>query len=143
MKKRQEYDVHLNVIKYLGYKYPSALVSSDLGGLKLTKGIAIKAKALRPKRGHPDLVIYEPRLGYAALFVELKLEDVKLKYSEATKGPRGSIDEHQAEQYEYMQALEKRGFACSFAVGFNQTKALIDAYFGSDLELFNNLKTKF
>lgn len=141
MLKRTEYDEQRAIVHYLRYKYPECLFTSDLGGVKLNKGLAVKMAKIRPFRGHPDLTVYESRLGFHSLFLELKLPDVKLKYKEENMGPRGSLDTHQVEQYQYMQKLEKRGFACSFALGFEHAKALLDAYLKEDLEAFSKAKT--
>lgn len=131
------------VVRFFKFAYPNTLFNSDLGGVRFTMGQAIKLREIRPWRGHPDLVVYSRKCGYTSLFLELKQESVKLKYNEATKGARGSIDPHQAEQAAFMQGLEDEGFACSFAVGFDNACALIKAYMSDDVEAFNKLKTRF
>ena len=67
-----EENLQIAVCNYLRAQYPKVLFNSDLSGIKLTMGQAVKAKKLRSSKGFPDLVIYEPRGNYHALFLELK-----------------------------------------------------------------------
>ena len=137
LKKRTEYDVQFQLARYASLKYPKALFNSDLGGVKLTVATAKKMAAIRPLKGHPDFIVYERRGEYSGLFIELKKEDIKLKYK-ASLGY--AVDEHQANQYAYMCALEQRGFCCTFAVGFEEAKSILDAYLNSDFETLKTLK---
>lgn len=135
--KTPEYDLQKAIASYLKLKYPKALFNSDLGGVKLSLGTARKMAAIRPFRGHPDLSIYERKGGFAGLFLELKAQGVKLKYK-ASLGY--AIDEHQQEQYAYLLKLEEQGFCCSFAVGFDEAKSIIDAYMNEDFETLKQIK---
>ena len=70
----KEENLHLAVCNYIRMQYPDVLFNSDMSGVKLTMGQAIKAKRLRSCKGFPDLVIYEPRGEHKGLFIELKRE---------------------------------------------------------------------
>jgi len=120
-----ESQLHLAVCDYIRLQYPHALFNSDMSGIKLTMGQAIKAKKLRSSKGFPDLVIYESRRGYSALFVELKKEGEKL-YKKDGFTPRTP---HLLEQWNMLQDLEERWFSAQFAVGFDEAKTIIDYYF--------------
>ena len=86
-------------------------------------GQAIKAKRLRSCKGFPDLVIYEPRGEHKALFLELKREGEKIYNKNG-----GLKSDHLKEQDEVMQKLRNKGYACTFAIGFEQAKMYIDNY---------------
>ena len=121
-----EAKLHEAVCDYIRLQYPDVLFNSDMSGVKLTMGQAIKAKKLRSSKGFPDLVIYEPRkLGfiYYGLFLELKIEGTKL-YKK--NGEAATI--HIAEQQEMIIKLIKLGYYASFACGFNEAKKIIDEY---------------
>lgn len=87
-------------------------------------GQAVKVKAIQYSRAFPDLFIVEPRGVYNGYFLELKRpnETVFLK-----KGGL-STNEHIQEQAEMLQKLRDRGFACDFAIGFDDAKQKIINY---------------
>jgi len=120
-----ESQLHEAVCNYIRLQYPHALFNSDMSGIKLTMGQAIKAKKLRSAKGFPDLVIYESRGGYSALFIELKKEGERL-YKKDGVTPRTP---HLLEQWNMLQELEERWFSAHFAVGFEDAKIIIDHYF--------------
>lgn len=88
-------------------------------------GQAVKVKNLRSSRAFPDLVIYEQKRGFAALFLELKKDGVKIYRKD------GSLlaDEHIKEQAAMISLLNARGYKASFATGFDQAREIIDWYF--------------
>ena len=119
----KEENLHLAVCNYIRMQYPDVLFNSDMSGVKLTMGQAIKAKRLRSCKGFPDLVIYEPRGEHKALFLELKREGEKIYNKNG-----GLKSDHLKEQDEVMQKLRNKGYACTFAIGFEQAKMYIDNY---------------
>lgn len=124
----KEENLHLAVCNYIRMQYPNVLFNSDMSGVKLTMGQAIKAKNLRSCKGFPDLVIYEPRGNFKALFLELKREGENL-----FKKNGEFRSEHLKEQAHLMQQLRNKGYMCSFAVGFDEAKMYIDNYlYGSN-----------
>lgn len=125
MAQQTESQLHEAVCNYIRLQYPNVLFNSDMSGVKLTIGQAIKAKKLRSSKGFPDLVIYESRRGYSALFIELKKEGEKL-YKKDGITPRTP---HLLEQWNILQDLEERWFSAQFACGFDEAKKIIDYYF--------------
>ena len=119
----QEENLQIAVCNYLRAQYPKVLFNSDLSGIKLTMGQAVKAKKLRSSKGFPDLVIYEPRGNYHALFLELKREGEKIL------NKKGDLKtDHLKEQEEVIQKLCVKGYLACFAVGFDEAKKIIDLY---------------
>jgi hypothetical protein len=84
-------------------------------------GQAVKAKKMRSGGKLPDLWILEPRGSYHGLFIELKAEPY-LKKDGWFKTP------HIKEQAETIVRLMNKGYAATFAVGFDQAKEAIDVY---------------
>ena len=118
-----EYNLHLAICNYLKLQYPNVLFFSDLSGVKLPKGLAVKVAKLKSRRGIPDLFILAPRRGYHALCLELKKEgEVLYKKNGEFK------NEHLQEQSEVLNELNQLGYRALFAVGFEQAKNIIDDY---------------
>jgi hypothetical protein len=122
--KESEEKTHLFVTMYLRTVYPKVIFNTDMSGVKLTMGQAIKLNKLRSSKGFPDLVIYEPRGEYHGLFLELK------RPGESIYKKDGSLrkSEHLEEQQSMHNELRKRGYKCEFAVGYDEAKVLIDNY---------------
>lgn len=113
------------VCDYLRMQYPNVIFRSDFAsGMKLSIGQAIKHKRLQSSRAWPDLFIVEPvePYGYIGLFIELKAVNIYKKDGSLLK------NEHLAEQEACMQQLRERGYAATFAVGFEDAKQVIDTY---------------
>ena len=107
---------------------PDILMAWDFGsGTRLSITQAKRQKALNPRRGHPDLMIYEPRGEYVGLAIELKREGVKIAKKDGSPASK-----HIKEQDEYLEALRERGWKCFFCVGYNDAIATIDEYLGID-----------
>jgi hypothetical protein len=128
--KKYEESVHLMVVSYLRLQYPSVMFRTDGGGLFLTKSQAGIYKSLNSTSGWPDLFIAYPTAKYKGLFLELK-KDGRAIY--VTQGPRkGQLvaDEGIQKQAVVLQALNRLGYCARFAVGFDHSKQIIDAYMG-------------
>jgi hypothetical protein len=121
---KQEENIQIAVCNYLRYQYPKVMFTCDLAsGMKLTIGQAVRAKLMRSCNGWPDLFISQPMGKYSGLYLELKKDGTKLtnsKWNHATP--------HIAEQADILDRLASKGYAVSFAVGFDQAKQIIDAY---------------
>jgi len=120
----QEDRIHTALCRYIAHQYPRALFNTDLSGIRLPMSLARKAARLRSSRAYPDLVIYESRGNFSALFIEIKSPGTKiwLKDGSLTK------NKHIREQAEMLQALRNRGFLSSFAVGLDEAITLVDWY---------------
>ena len=75
-------------------------------------------------RGFPDLQILEPRGGFNGLFLEIKRNGERIFKKDGT-----FASEHILEQADWLNGLRLRGYKAEFAVGFDECKTIIDAYF--------------
>jgi hypothetical protein len=116
--------LHKALADYLHLAYPRVLFNTDLSGVRLTQGLARRVKGLRSSRAFPDVVIYEPHRGFAALFLELKRPGTKLYRKDGAL----VADKHIQEQAEMLKALSRRGYCARFACGFDEVKNIIDWY---------------
>jgi len=123
LKLQSEESLHKSICDYIKVQYPKILFNSDMSGIKLTKGQAVKASKLRSNKGYPDISIYEPRGGFHGLFVELKKEGEVLY-----KRNGAAVTEHVREQIICMYLLRTKGYCAGFAIGFNEAKTVIDDY---------------
>ena len=119
-----EEQIHKSACLYISMQYPNVLFNSDMSGIKLPIGLAKKVKSMRSERGYPDLVIYESRQGYKALFIEIKKDGVKIR----KKNGDLVSNEHIQEQHEVINKLNMRGYYASFAIGIDDVIKLIDWY---------------
>lgn len=117
--------IQQRVCLYLRTHYPDAIFRSDFAsGLKLSIGQATLHKSLQSSRAWPDLVIYEPRRGYQGLCIELKRDGVVIFKKDGTL----RADEHLQEQAAMLTALQDRGYAARFAVGYDAAVRLIEYF---------------
>lgn len=119
------------IANYIRAVYPLAIFHSDFGsGARLTPGQAAKQKRQNGgRRAWPDLFIAEPIEGqdghrWNGLFIELKKEGVRV----FKKNGEIVADKHFREQDEVLKALQLRGYAAAFGIGYDQTCELIDQY---------------
>lgn len=77
------------------------------------KATAAKLKAAGVKAGVPDLFLPVAKGGYFGLFIELKRADGGVVSSA---------------QKEYIAALEKQGYLCAVAHGFDEAREWIEKY---------------
>ena len=121
-----EHQMYEQIARYLQLQYPEVIYRFDLAAdLKLTAGQAAKHKRIHNRRGYPDLFIAEPKNGLHGLFIELKKAGTRLKKKDGTWA-----SSHLEEQNEVLNALQKKGYAAYFAVGFEEAKDIIDDYLG-------------
>lgn len=126
MKRQPEFNLQKQVCKYLSFAYPKVLFMSDtIASVKLTIPQQVRNKSIQ-KEGFktPDLIIFEPRHGYCAMFIELKTETPYKKNGELKKST------HLEEQEETMEQLRQRGYWADFRWSFEDIKKIIDWYLG-------------
>ena len=126
-----ERTIHQQVCDFIRYQYPKIIFNTDLSGAtKLTINQARRMKRLRSSKGFPDLVIYEKRGNYGALFIELKKDGVNLlkKRIVDSYGEPAFASDHLREQNEMMERLREKGYKCEFAVGFESAIKIIKDY---------------
>jgi len=135
LKIQSEKDLQKQVCDYLRTAYPKILFNSDMAGaMKLTIGQASQISRLRSNKGYPDIAIYEPRNGYAGLFIELKKQGERL-----AKMNGEPATEHIQEQRNCINLLKAKGYSANFCIGWDQAKETIDAYLGKATQ--NTIKT--
>lgn len=119
-----EFELQTQICKYLDLQYPDVLYSSDtIGSIRLT-GQQAGRNAKIQKKGFkmPDLTIHEPKQGYHAMYIELKVKTPYKKDGELRK------DEHLEAQAESMEQLRQKGYWADFRWTFEDAKGVIDWY---------------
>jgi len=120
-----EYQIHCAVIEYLLLQYPDVLFRSDLGGMRLPIGLAMKAKKVNGgRRAWPDLFIASVKDHYSGLFIE-----IKTGRDQVFRG-NGSYrqSQHVLEQLKVLRDLSEAGYMAEFGLGFDDCKKKIDWY---------------
>ena|SRR6056297_192627 len=124
-----EETIQNQICQYVKVQYPNVLFNTDLSGIKLPMGLAVKVSKLRSSRAFPDLVFYEPRKingkMYYGLFIELKKDGVKIFKRNGAVVANGHIKE----QIKMITKLSEKGYYACFAIGFDECKNIIDMYF--------------
>lgn len=120
--KQKESTLHSQVCSYLKIQYPKVLFMTDLSGIKLTIGQAVKLKYLRSGRAWPDLFIAEPRGRFSGMFIELKAD------TPYRQGGMIKKNQHLEEQEKMLIELINRGYYCFFGYTFDGIKKTIDDY---------------
>ena len=114
-----EHAEQVAVVEYLHRFYPDALFWSTpngahfFGGPKQRFGMVNKVKREGMLPGVSDLIVFEPRGGYSALFLEMKRE----------RG--GELHEN---QMWFLREVEKRGGFGAVAQGFDEARQIVDDY---------------
>jgi hypothetical protein len=122
------------ITSHLQAHWENALYHVDFGsGANLNRSQAIKQTLLNGRRGHPDVVIYEPRGSFIGLAIEVKREGERLY-----KRDKAPVTPHVAEQRQYLGEMALRGWYAVFGVGAVDCLQLIDDYLGGKLEPEND-----
>lgn len=124
-KQNKEHELCKAITGYLKAQYPKAYFHFDLAGLNLSMAQAGMQKAITCKRGYPDLFITEPRNGYAGMYIEVKAVNIYKK-----DGVTLLANDHIWEQRDMLALLRGKGYYAEFGIGFDECKAMIDAYLG-------------
>lgn len=144
--KRAEEQLQIKVSNYVKKNYPQAILVGDFAaGLNLKDSDRIKMMAMRSEDGQPDISIDFPSRGYHGLRLELKAEGVvifkkdgKLRASPYTRKYKKSgklfikRGDHLQEQAATLRKYNNMGYYGNFAVGWLQTKRIIDWYFKNE-----------
>ena len=119
-----EYTQHKSVADYLKLQYHNIIFTSDSSGIRLTIGSAVKMLALKSRNKIPDLLILEPRGGFAGLIIEMK----DINKSPFKKDGELKADKHLIEQADTLKKLNKKGYSAVFATGFDEAVIIINNY---------------
>jgi hypothetical protein len=114
-----EHSEQVAVVAYLQMSYPDVLFWATPNGAMMGGGRAgairmnaLKAEGLLP--GVSDLIIFEPRGGYSAMFLEMKRAD----------GGSGASDN----QLWFIRQVEQRGAFGIVCNGYDEAQPVIDDY---------------
>ena len=120
--KKPEALLATRISNYMQINYPDVIFRFDLAAdLKMTIGQATRNKRLHGKfnKSYPDLFIARANKKYGGLYIELKA---------MTKTGNVPNTAHTREQGVIHQILRESGYKADFAVGFDQSKLMIDEY---------------
>ena len=101
------------VVRWLQYTHPNVLFCASAGGMFTSPTQAIKMKRTGYVKGFPDLFIYEPRLNYHGLAIEMK----RLK---------GGVVSN--EQKEWKERLTERGYKSVICKGADEAIKVLEEY---------------
>ena len=124
-KELSEEKLHRKLCQYLKGYYPSVYFISDPSGIRLGQSnwkVKSLLKSTSSNHKHLDIHILEPSKEFIGLIIECKLETPFKNNGELKSG------EHLEMQKLIMDALESKGYRCSFVWDFNQGIALFENY---------------
>jgi hypothetical protein len=128
-----EHSEQVAVVAYLQMSYPDVLFWATPNGAMMGGGRAgairmnaLKAEGLLP--GVSDLIIFEPRGGYSAMFLEMKRAD----------GGSGASDN----QLWFIRQVEQRGAFGIVCNGYDEAQVVIDDYLNGRMikQVLDNIK---
>ncbi|WP_299153097.1 hypothetical protein [uncultured Christiangramia sp.] len=122
--KHQEYELQKMLCQWLEIQFPKVLFLSDtIASVKLKIPQQLRNKKIQ-KSGFkcPDLLILEPKKGYAGLFIELKTKSPFKKNGEIYS------NDHLKAQQHSLNKLEEKGYKTCFSWEFERTKNIIESY---------------
>lgn len=109
-----EHEEQKLLIKWFDFQYGSKYILFAIpNGGQRNLLVAKKLKAEGVRSGVPDLFLAKPNAQYAGIFIEMK------------KAKGGVVSQNQKEM---MIELEKHGYKCVVAHGFEQAKKEIEEY---------------
>ena len=117
----------IKVSNYLQLQYPKVMFQFNTGAdIRVPIHVAAKLSRLNGlwSKGMTDIVIYAKKGNYGALFIELKAAGCSPFKKDGTL----KKNKHTEKQNSIHEMLRERGYKCEFAVGFDETKILIDEY---------------
>lgn len=125
LKKVTELSVHNQVCKYLKAQYPNVMFLSDFAaGIKMSIGMASRQSLQKSNHAFPDIMIFEPKLHYHGLFIEVKKDD-SIYYKDTLTLKK---NDHVENQLACLKELSRKGYMAQFGTGFDKCKQIIDWY---------------
>jgi len=130
MRRSREDTIHQHFARFLKYQFPKCLFNTDLAGVPMYGVMAKKASQYRSGNGFPDIMIFEPRLGYGGLFIELKKDNERLVLvKDGQVRNRGEWkNDHVATQAKRIQEFNDRDYLATFAIGYDHAQAIASIY---------------
>jgi len=119
-----EASTHERIVRFMHRDHPFIIFHTDFAaGLHLPIWLAARQKKLQFKRGFPDLFIFHPVGTFKGLALEIKKSGVNLKRLDGEW-----VSQHIKEQFQMLTLLSEQGYACAFAVGYDEAVDIIDNY---------------
>lgn len=124
MKNQPEYNLQKSLCSYLRWKYRDVFFLSDtVASIALSIPQQVRNKAIQNPDFHcPDLLILEPKKGFCALFLELKIKTPFKSDGSLLK------NEHLAKQYDTLVKLNDKGYKAMFVWSYDMGVNIIDEY---------------
>lgn len=138
--KKVELDIQKRICRHIKKTYPHVIFHSDFGAnLDMTEYQAKANKALQSEDKFPDLTIFAPgRINphtgrpYIGLALELKKEGTPVILKIGKDKGRLTKDEHIRAQARTLRKLNDQGWYANFGIGYEQSKKIVDWYFGNE-----------
>lgn len=123
-----EKELTKQICQYIRLSYPSVYFFTDPSGM-FQKSWAAKSvlKNNRSKHAQLDLILLHKSAPFVGLILELKREGEKIY-----KKDKMFTSEHLERQNDSIEHLKKQGYMAGFAIGFDETKKIIDFYLKSN-----------
>lgn len=115
-------------------RYTEVLCETDIAGLNISKHNASKLYAQRqPRKGWPDIRIYERKGDYTMLMIEYKRTGADILKKDGTLRQT----QHLTEQAKLHERLRQQGVCVGFVVGLDNAKKAVQYYMSADFENLN------
>ena len=123
-KNQPEFQLQSTIADYLRKAHPSIPFLSDVrAALKLTIPQQVRQKKIQHHDfAMPDMCIFAPRHGHAAMFMELKASSPFQKNGKLYK------DDHLERQAEWLEKLTRLGYFAAFYWDADQARNAIEEY---------------
>lgn len=127
---KAELELQVRLCEWLQDNHPTVMFHSDISaGMSLSIGQAVMNKRLQFDKAMPDIYIFEQRMGYGGLFLELKALNSQQIKKDGTMGNEAHIVEQRKIHAKFMQ----RGYLTDFAIGLEDAKNRVEAYLHNEL----------
>lgn len=123
-KNQPEFELQKAICKWISIQYPNVLFLSDtIASVKLTIPQQVRNMQIQKKDFKtPDLLIFEPKGKYSALFIELKVKSPFKKDGDLLKC------KHLESQLKTIKQLNENGYYACFSWSFEMTIDIINKY---------------
>lgn len=119
-----EYQIQKALAEWMIEEYPGVIFRSDLGGIFMPIGLALKAKRIQSPDHYPDFFVARCHAGWAGLYLELKKERAEYLKVDGTLRQ----NKHIIKQIDCLTKLAAAGYCSMFAGGLEEAKEIISWY---------------
>ena len=125
-KSDEEYHIQVAIAEFMRLEYPDVIFRSDLSGIKLSIGQAMKIKRVQGEKAYPDFTILQACRGWHGMMLEIKKDYNEIHRKDGTFRQ----DKHTQEQIEMLLRLREKGYYAIFGCGYEASIKLVKAYLG-------------